>query len=720
MTRLRFLNIVDNFSVLLPEKQVQGLEAMRKDCMPNEKIAKMLDPMLDALLANKTVVKMKKKTWMSLMGMTYYAHIDDKNTTDLHRHINSMCKVVSTKADGFRRNPGRSARERSKSPTRTFDDDWGEDEEDYDYDDNDSDGSDSEDSDSEDDAEEVEEENMSLSLVKEMIEHAGGDMVLLNQVRNVTVDRPVITVDDGRYGSAIITWLMTNYAIAAVYRGSGVLVDHWQRGGFGIQTLREMFTSPVDYYNGIYETVAYTIPEISERYDHLQNFINTKGDVMFPHLSAMSPIDIINAMGSSMENTPPHIRNELRTLVSSLATSDMSPNMGGGGSNALLSLALSSRANLDNPRVMLRYTKLWLHYKPVNFLSACTNLFYNIVPKETVDTIGLYLEVQAKYGANVALAVIRDAIPDRILDNTEELTVYMGTLGSTVVQNLKKMTDSQYTQYIKKVANDQKVQAMIKAVKDGLDLRRVIGYRKLADFSARVMSAFMIFIPSLFSFFVVAGKLIYSIFRLVGLVKKPDENAPRTERTWPQAIGRGILNGLDFINITMLAAQSSLELLAMANVMEGTYRLDEITGTASHYYFYSTVVLQILANSMIRKEFGIQESDQTFSFLYIYNKILVGSGTSSVVSNARIKAFLGAGKSGGRLAYWGISTVGRGMIAGGNNVAGLLKDKATAGYNDYRRRMAIGDWDGAEQTMALAKKVPIFQDLIKVHTYAHI
>lgn len=79
--------------------------------MPNEKFAKMLDPMLDALLANKTVVKTKGKTCVTLMGMTYYAHVDDKNTTDLHRHINSMCKVVSTKADGFRRTTPKNSAE---------------------------------------------------------------------------------------------------------------------------------------------------------------------------------------------------------------------------------------------------------------------------------------------------------------------------------------------------------------------------------------------------------------------------------------------------------------------------------------------------------------------------------------------------------------------------------------------------------------------------------
>lgn len=681
--RFRFINIVDNFSVLLPETQVLGIEALRNDCMPNEHCAKMLDPMLNALLSNKTIVTMKKKTWVSLLGMTYYAPAGSKNTNELHHHIKSMCNIVKTKA-GPRRTGPRRRRSRTPEPPRRP-------------------AHVSEDEDEDEDDEEV---------GGELIQNVD---VLMAPMEGAVVDRPVITVDDSKYGTAITLWVMTNYAISMFYHGTGTLVEHWTKGGFGIQALRNLFTSPVTYYRGTAETIAYVIPELQATHDHVQSFIDSGGEAAFPFISGMTPDSIMGAMGTARANTPSQVKADLEKVMYDLASADMVAGMPE-KVNSLVSLAVSSRPNLDNPGVLLRYTKMWLHYKPVNFLSSCTQILYNVVPKETVDAIGLYATVQSKHGATVAAAALYEALPDRIIENSEELANYAGIFGDGVVKTVKSMGNGKHVEYLKQLSDDPKVLETIKVIREGIDLRRTMGYRKLADISERTVAALFVFIPSLFSFALVAFKLVYGILKLVGVVKKTE---PTVHRSFRQKLGRGILDGLDFMNMSLLCAQSSLELLAMANVMQGNYRIDEITGTKSHYFFYTTLTLQLIANSLIRERYGITESESMEWFLEGYNAIIWGVKEQNKLTKTRVRAILGAGQRSVNTVRWGVGQVCNGITAGAANVGQrMLTDRAV--YQEYQRRRQDGNWEGAEQTMSHAKTVPIFQDLVKIHTYMAI
>lgn len=702
--RLRFVNIVDNFHVLIPESQVKGMEALRT----NEKTGKRVGPLFDSIFANKVVVTMSNKQWIKLQGYTYFAQLHDKDTVHMHKHIESMCHIVETKAHTMRLRP------RSKSPRRktvTLEElekeeydggfSWSDSDEEGSGDDSkkdDSEGDDSEEDDSDDDD----------SGDNILVETPDGLQFLVKSLDEAPKDRVVVTVDRGHYGHAIFLWLVANMGMSTFYHGSNTLADQWRSGGLGTQTISDLFLSPVKYWSDVGSTVAYVIPEMSETSDVLGRMIENAGVNDFPTLSQMTPSDFMNAMNADDDdNLSVEMEEFYMKLINEHSPDEITK------VSRLLGTAGATAPTIGGPLNTLRLTKVWLHFKSINFFTACVNILYAAMPAEAVSGMAMYMYVGAQYGLEAARAALYDATGGEMLMNQAQMTDLFGPVASEIVSYSASFSAPEHTRLLSILATDDRVTQLKDAIRGGFDIRYQIGANHLADYKSRITQALILFIPGMISITMSTAvvlnhvyKALKRVFRKTNVVVGHNE---RVVRTTKQKVGRFVLDGLDFFNAVLVCTYSALELCAMAGVADDLYRMEDVIGRNSLVFFRATTALQFGINAAIRQRYNIDESPQSF-FLNMYGMLAMYLGVPGLVEGQTLNAIFGGMKTlenGARFTGRLFKNVAGTMIKKGYDRSIQVQEEV---FGDYHERLLTGAKIGGRYHHTL-------RDLVNVNTY---
>jgi hypothetical protein len=689
--RLRQVQIVNNFSVLMPETQVLGLELIQKDHMPDLETAKMMEPLFNALFSNKHVYVVSDELWMKMQGLTYFGNVTETDYGNVDKHLKSMNRIVNTKAEGMVKRKRQSTRKtRPVVPKGSrAESDWAmnseSDEEGWTkrsielreegYESGGTLGTDSEDdSEFEDESdpnyfvaqnkdghsgllggdynedevlsryfeagenfdkngEAYSRPNLDLENIANWItvEDANGHVVLMESLETAPEHRLVTLNDPGVYGPAIMEWLMTNIFISYCYHGRGVLQDHWYNKGLTVQTLSDLFAAPIKYWAENYETIAYVLPEMSKQFDVLDKFIKSRGNE-YPILSTMGPTEILGMISTVGAKYDTETGEELKNALNFLRGSDKFDT---DKLQSVLDIAAASRPSLDVPARTLRYTKMWLHFNGHNFSRSCANIAYAVMPVEIVYSLGYFIKINAEFGKDAALAFLYEVIPKEICNSylVDSVRTVVGPIASEFANYALNLSRATHQATIKGWSEHAIFSESLEVAKRLFTLKYHAMTPEVKEHAQRVTEALMIYIPSVFSFFKSTATIGYAVYKFCKKTPGHVGHNVKFKRTPGQHVGRAVLNGLDFFNTVLTLSYSTLELMAMAGVSNGDYGLDEIKGLSSPYVFTSTVILQWYVNARIRDRNNIPHSSFSEIPLYYEKLIMMRYGIDTYVAS---------------------------------------------------------------------------------------
>lgn len=633
--KFRLVKLVDDFSVLLPLKQVEGLELLRTQ-MTNAPAAKMIEPMMNEMFHDKRVIKMDTQTWIKMRGLTYFAGVGKAV------RIKTAINLAKTGAGGTE--------------------------------------SDSDDSDYYDDDDALFDKNVTV---------AGGDFEILTHRYDLRGDddRAAVTFDNGAFMTAILTWIMSMYALSCMYHGtSSTSVD--VAFSDKVATINEgrdnFFLSPVKYWNNEMHTIAYVLPEIRAGDDIIREFIDSAGESHFPHLRHLSTTELYNVLRASSGDVPPDMNEEMESFVDEVRRDKVMSRTFA----KLSSVVLSTKPRLIDPEHTLRYVKMQVHYEPLNLFRHFSNLAYNAFPLRMLNSMVLFTEVEGKSGSFQGLVAVAESLPEEVRGNVKLIASHLGQLAAPLAKGIADLTTVQMKQGLAKMSPEAR--GLIKLAKDGFDLRMELGEIRSKELSERILEAFCIWAPSLFAIVSMAAKTIHGYRRF----RKKD-------------MGRLTLDSLDFFFLVIICAQSSLELLAMSSVVEGHYSLGEVAGKQSIETYYTMTYVQLYLQSITRERLGIERS-ASGEMLEIHRKFIV------FLLPHRVKMSVVAG-----IINFGFKQ----GFSLGHVILGLAKRQGTSlkrVYDDYRKRQLENNWVESGATLAEARKIPILRDVVGIHSFMHI
>lgn len=770
--RLRAVNIINEFSVLLPESQVLGLESMYTDHMPDVDTAAKMKPLFDAMFSNKHVVNVPEKLWMKMQGLTYFCAVGETEHANLTKQINSMCKVVSTKArklrkvrklnekqvtvdeldaggkDGFHDSDSSDGEEweyrrRKTGPKNRYrPDSDSDDEQEGDYDLGDADGYVKNDFDKYVDEyvrreaadEAADDENFVVHDIRhwEEVDNANGHPVFIDRDEAAPVNRPVILMDPGHYGKAIMTWLMANTFISFSYHGHGVVTDYWKRGGVGLPALSDLFMAPIKYWGGTYEMVARVLPEISKQSDVMHKFVENLGENEFPILGQLSPSEMLRMLGATGDQISDAAAMERQKALQLMMQSEDTNTR---GLWRVVNTLASDKGPANGPRQTLNLTKMYLHFKESNFMNLVANLVYTCLPIELVYSLGLYLKVAANYGITAAAGAVHEVF-GALGESTKfkEFKKILGPIATEVIAYGRTFVQSKHSKIVKILNDNPEIVELMDQARKGAEFRFKVGTVHMQEVIKRTIESLVIFIPTAFSFVRSTFVVGYSLYKLCR-TRPPDEI--QVHRSPYQQVGRQILNGLDFYNTVIACSYATLELTAMAGVTSGYYGLDTVTGRASPILYASTVILQWYVNARIRERYKIDHSSQTM-IPWLYEKLTfrwlikprIEAGAVSAIEGLIDTGIYGVTKTkdGAVLAISGVKTVT--CLTGGLfvNIARVMATKSRDAaielqrrtYAIYDQHFRTGSWVGSHEVLKTAKRIHTFDNLIQVHTYTKL
>lgn len=670
--KVTFARITSNFYVMIPKTQRDGLLLTKSYFDP--KVVEQMGPLYDYIFKSNTqVFNVNKETFLKMGGKTAFVSnaktVISEGKHDLKRHVHCAARSTRNNNNG--------------DLVEGLPDDYEDDEVEWlSSDDDDEDYVDGEDL---------------IAVIKKY------DPQYIEQ----NEDGVIVRADEGMYSNAILVWLMANATMWSLSLGGLTNVkEAWVNSGSMLPSMnlvREFFMVPYDYFSGIHDQVTRILPRIESIDTGMTDFLSSNFE-KFPTLVNLDAKDVFEIYGGDMFTVPGDMREQVKMAVNEYVST--LPQAEVASVAKYINTLQSKMAHPDDPSTLIRYSKMWAHFKPVNLLRTSSMFIYNTLTLEQIKILGTSIQGVADIGFEKSAEVIATFIPPEAFETTETLAShleqYTGIMSARMIAKVIE-NGKEGVKRGKEYLQTEEAQNVMKTITEAAESRFQQGANRTGEFTNRMIEALTLFMSSSI---VLTLLTVYKMMNLMFNIRKREIINIRTTR---QKVAKFVLNALDFINLGLICFHSFLELTAMVGVLENHYKYDEIIGTKSHYQFYTMTSIQFALNYAIMENFDIKDTTFSHGVMYLHNRALLvfnkmsaGQMPSSQMVISSTLSAISVPKSVGKFTYRQIQNVGTVGVSIYKRFNRAKYEELEDDIKELQEREMSGSWAG---TSSLFKRV---------------